>query len=117
MRHKKQGKKLGRKRDPRKALLRSLATNFVLAGGSMKTTISKAKAVKPIIEKYITISKEKNLITKRRLEQYFYQDKAVSKLLEEIGPKYKERKGGYTRIIQLGTRKGDNAEEVILELV
>jgi large subunit ribosomal protein L17 len=116
MRHKKKGKKLGRTRDPRKALLRSLATSFVISG-KITTTKAKAKAVKPIIEKYITISKEKNLTIKRRLQQYFYQEKAIKKLLDEIGPKYKERKGGYTRIIKLDRRNGDDAEMVILELV
>ncbi|HCC23703.1 TPA: 50S ribosomal protein L17 [Candidatus Falkowbacteria bacterium] len=117
MRHNKQGKKLGRTRDPRNALLRSLATNFVLAGGKIKTTEIKAKAVKPIIEKFITVSKVNSLVARRKLLEYFYQEKAVEKLLSEIGPKYKDRNGGYTRIIHIGARRGDNAEEVILELV
>jgi len=116
MRHKKRETKLGRERDPRRALLRSLATSFVISG-KITTTIAKAKAIKPIVEKYITVSKEKNLTTKRKLAKYFYQEKAIRKLLNELGPKYKERKGGYTRIIHLDRRLGDDAEMAILELV
>ncbi|OGF31455.1 50S ribosomal protein L17 [Candidatus Falkowbacteria bacterium RIFOXYD2_FULL_35_9] len=117
MRHQKSGKKLGRTRDPRKALLRSLATSFVLNNGKIKTTKTKAQAVRPIIEKYITASKKNELAVKRNLEKYFYTGKAVKKLLEEIGPKYKDRKGGYTRIIKIGPRSGDQAQMVSLELV
>ena len=116
MRHLKKKGKLGMKTAPRKALLRGLATSLVLAG-RIETTAAKAKVVKPIIEKYITLSKVNSLVTRRRLIQYFYKEKAINKLLTELGPKYQERKGGYTRIIRLANRRGDNAPKVLLELV
>ena len=116
MRHRKKTVKLGRECGPRKALLRGLATNFVLKG-KMKTTLPKAKAIKPIVEKYITVSKNNTLASRRRLIKYFYDEKAINKLLAELGPKYKERPGGYTRIIKLENRKGDNAPMAIIELV
>lgn len=116
MRHLKKTVKLGLSAGPRRALLRGLATNFVLAG-KIKTTLPKAKIIKPIVEKYITMSKKNDLSARRNLLKYFYDEKAVSKLLTEIGPKYAERKGGYTRIIKLMSRKGDNAPMAILELV
>jgi len=116
MRHLKKTGKLGLSAGPRKALMRGLVTNFVLSG-KIKTTLPKAKAVKPIIEKYITKAKKNDIATRRLLLKYIYSEKAVAKLLVEIGPKYIERKGGYTRIIKLMSRKGDNAPMAILELV
>lgn len=116
MRHQKKTAKLSLKTGPRKALLRGLATSFIL-NGKMETTEARAKAVKPIIEKYITVSKVNNLINRRKLSRYFYNEKAINKLLNELGPKYQERKGGYTRIIRLSSRRGDNALKVLLELV
>lgn len=116
MRHQKQGRKLGRQAGPRKALLRSLATSFVLHG-KIKTTEAKAKELKPVVEKYITLSKENTLHHRRQLLSYFYDEKAVKLLLDKIGPQFKDRKGGYTRIIKLNQRQGDNAKMAILELV
>ncbi len=116
MRHRKKGKILGRKIGPRKALLKSLALNFVLKG-KIKTTEAKAKAVKPIIERLITRAKENNLNNYRRINSYLQSREATKKILEEIGPKYKDRPGGYLRIIKVGSRKGDGAKMVILELV
>ncbi|MBL7141647.1 50S ribosomal protein L17 [Patescibacteria group bacterium] len=116
MRHRKKGKILGRKIGPRKALLKSLALNFVLRG-KIKTTEAKAKAVKPIIERLITRAKENNLNNYRRINSYLQSREATKKILEEIGPKYKDRPGGYLRIIKVGPRKGDGAKMVILELV
>ena len=116
MRHRKKGRTLGRKRNPRKALLRGLATNFLLYE-KIKTTESKAKEIKPIVEKLITIGKENTLQNRRRLLQFLYTDNATRKVLEDISPRYKERSGGYTRIVKLGNRKGDGAPMVILELV
>ena len=116
MRHRKTTPKLSLKAGPRKALLRGLATSFVLKG-KIKTTQAKAKVLRPIIEKYITKSKISNLATRRNLMEYFYDEKAVNKLLKEIGPKYKERKGGYTRIIKLLPRKGDSSKMAIIEFV
>lgn len=116
MRHRKKGKILGRKIGPRKALLKSLATNFLLKE-KIKTTEAKAKEVKPIIEKLITRARENNINNYRRINSFLQNREATKKLLEEIAPKYKERPGGYCRIVKLGVRKGDAAKIVILELV
>jgi large subunit ribosomal protein L17 len=116
MRHRKKGKILGRKIGPRRALLKSLAANFVLKG-KIKTTEAKAKTIKPVVEKLITRAKENNLTNYREINSFLQNRIATKKLLEEIGPRYKERPGGYCRIIKLGIRKGDAAEMVILELV
>ena len=116
MRHRITKTKLGRKAGPRKALMRGLATSFVL-NGKMETTLIKAKTLRPVVEKQISRSRNKTLANKRLLMKFFYDEKAVKKLLEEIGPKYKSRPGGYTRIIKLGNRKGDNAPMAIIELV
>ena len=117
MRHQKKGRKLGRSMNTRKALMRSMVTSFILNKGKMKTTISKAKTVKPVIEKYITISKKNDLTSRRRLLEFLYSEKAVNSMLNEIAPKYIDRQGGYTRIIKLGKRTGDDAEMALIELV
>ena len=116
MRHLKKGKTLGLKAAPRKALLRGLATDFVVHG-KIKTTAAKAKVLRSLVEKYITVSKTDTLHTRRQLLKYFYTEEAVNKLLKDLGPKYKTRKGGYTRIIKLAPRNGDQAKMAILELV
>jgi len=116
MRHRKKGKKLGRKIGPRRALLKGLAINFILSG-RIKTTAAKAKAVRPIIEHLISSAKEDNLNIRRQLISFLQNRSAVKKILTEIGPKYKDRIGGYTRIIKMGERKGDAAQMVILELI
>lgn len=115
MRHQKRGKKLGRKRDQRRALYKSLLANFVI-NKKMKTTVAKAKAIKPILEKIITRAGKNDLATRRILLKTF-TEKQVQVLLEDIGPKYKDRKGGYLRITRIGPRKGDGAEMAVLELV
>ncbi len=116
MKHLKKGKILDRKIGPRKALLRNLATNLILYE-KIKTTEAKAKAIKPIIEKLITKGKSGDLHARRELIKYLYLDNAVKKVLEDLSPRYKERKGGYTRIIKLGTRQGDAAKVVQIEFV
>lgn len=116
MRHRKKGKTLDRKRDPRKALMRSLATNLILHE-KIKTTEAKAKAVKPIVEKLITKGKAGDLHARRELLKYLYVENAVKKILEDLSPRYKERKGGYTRIVKLGNRQGDAAKIVQIEFV
>ena len=116
MRHRKKGKILQRKKAPRKALLRNLATSIIIYE-KVKTTKTKAKAVKPIVEKLITTAKKNDLTARRKLLETLYHKKAVNKALEVLGPRYKERKGGYTRIINLGRRQGDNAEIVQIEFV
>ena len=116
MRHQLSGKKLGRNSSQRKALLRSLVTSFVQKE-RIRTTLSKAKATRPIAEKMITLAKTNSLHTRRQALQYIYNKDAVKKLFEDIGPRFTERPGGYTRIIKLGPRAGDGAEMAILELV
>ena len=116
MRHQVSGKKLGRNSSQRKALLRSLVTSFV-EKERVRTTLAKAKATRPIAEKMITLAKTNTLHTRRQALQYIYKKEAVKKLFEDIGPRFMERPGGYTRIVKLGPRAGDGAEMAILELV
>ncbi|MEA3272407.1 MAG: 50S ribosomal protein L17 [Patescibacteria group bacterium] len=116
MRHRKKGKILGRPKAAREALLRNLAESIVLYE-KIKTTEAKAKAVRPLVEKMITTGKINNLTNKRKLAKFFYTENPIKKIIEELGPRYKERKGGYTRIIKIGPRKGDGAEIVQIELV
>jgi len=116
MRHRSKKKILDRKNGPRKALLRNLATSILLYE-HVNTTLAKAKYVRPIVEKLITAGKAKDLAARRKLASYLLSENAVNKVLEEIGPRYLERKGGYTRIIKLGARKGDGAEIAQIQLV
>jgi len=116
MRHNKTGKKFGREAAPRKALMRALATNFMLHG-RMKTTVTKAKAIRPVVEKLITMGRKNDLAARRHLIKYLQTEEAVNKVLSEISPKYMDRKGGYTRITKIGPRPGDGAEEAVIELV
>ncbi len=116
MRHRKSGKILDRNKASREALLRNLAASVVLYE-KVKTTEAKAKAVRPLVERAITSGKTSDLATRRKLMKFFYTEHPVNKILEELGPRYKERPGGYTRIVKLGARKGDGAEIVQIELV
>ncbi|MFZ5365337.1 MAG: 50S ribosomal protein L17 [Patescibacteria group bacterium] len=116
MRHRNVKKVFGRKAGPRKSLMRGLATNFILHG-KIKTTESKAKALRPIVEKHITAARSNSLATRRKLLKYYYDEKAVKSLIDQIGPFYKLRKGGYTRVVKLGVRQGDAAPVAMLELV
>ena len=111
----KKGRKLSRERSQRKALLKSLARSLFFKE-KIKTTEAKAKEVSRFAEKCITRSKKGDLASRRILARYFSKD-LVKKLVEKIGTKYKERKGGYTRIIKLGPRKSDGAKMAIIELV
>lgn len=116
MRHRKKKTTLGREKASRKALLRNLATSIIIYE-KVKTTKAKAKAVRPEVEKLITIAKKNDLTARRKLLEVLYHKKAVNKALEILGPRYKERKGGYTRIINLGQRAGDGAEMAQIEFV
>lgn len=116
MRHRKVGKTLGRKTGPRKALYRNLATSVVLHE-KVRTTEPKAKLIKPIVEKYVTASRDNSLHTRRKLIAFFRDENAVKKLLEDLGPRYKTRPGGYMRITKIGVRSGDSARMVQLEFV
>lgn len=116
MRHRKKGKVLDRKVGPRKALLRGLAVSLILYE-KIKTTKAKAKVIRPIVERLITRGKNSTLASRRYLLKYLYKESAVKKVLEELGPRYKDRKGGYTRILSIGQRQGDGAEVAQIELV
>ena len=116
MRHKNTTKKLDREKAPRKAMLENLATSLVLYE-KIVTTEAKAKTMKPLVEKLITRSKIKSVHNKQQLSQIVPDKKAVQKLLDVLGPRYKESAGGYTRIIKVGPRQGDGAKMVQIELV
>jgi large subunit ribosomal protein L17 len=115
MRKRKKGRKLSRKRDQRKALLKSLARELFLRE-KIKTTEARAKELRSFAERFIERAKEKNLPNVRYLRRFFNKD-VLKKLFEEIGPRYKERKGGYTRILKLEPRKSNGAKMAIIELV
>jgi len=117
MRHQKQRNKLSRDTAHRRALLRNLCRE-VIDHERIKTSEAKAKAVKPKLEKLITLGKRGDLHARRQALSELSQDKfLVHKLFEEIAPRYAERPGGYTRIVKLGPRRSDSTEMVFLELV
>ncbi|MEK7618846.1 MAG: 50S ribosomal protein L17 [Patescibacteria group bacterium] len=116
MRHRKKKVTLDRKAGPRNALLKNLAAQVILYE-KVSTTVGKAKAIRPIVERLITKGKEPTLAHRRALLAVLPTQNAVNKLLEDIGPRYKERPGGYTRIVKLGLRKGDGAAIARIELV
>lgn len=116
MRHRKAGVKLKRNISARRALLRSLVTN-VIEEERITTTIPKAKAAKPLVEKLITLAKEDNLHARRQAAAFLLTKGSVEKLFEKLGPRFNQRDGGYARIVKLGWRKGDGAETAKLELV
>lgn len=116
MRHNNKGKKLGRLKGPREALMRNLATSVILFE-KVQTTKAKAKAVRPLVERMITTGKKGGLTAKRRLAATLRGDNAVQKVMVDIAPRYANRPGGYTRITALGRRQGDAAEMAQIELV
>ncbi len=117
MRHKKQRHKLSRDSAHRRALMRNLSRE-VVEHERIKTSQAKAKAVKPRVEKLITLAKRGDLHARRQVLSELGQDKFLAhKLFEEIAPRYAERPGGYTRIVKLGPRRSDSTEMVFLELV
>lgn len=109
-------RKLGRDTAHRKAMLRNLVTDL-LREGRIQTTEFRAKEARRQAEKMITLGKRGDLHARRQAMAYIYDESVVTKLFEEIAPKYADRQGGYTRILKLGPRRGDNAEVVFLELV
>lgn len=116
MRHGLAGRKLSRSSSHRRALLRNLVTDL-LSYEKIRTTEAKAKEVRGLAEKMITLGKEGNLHTRRQALSVIYDEKVVDKLFSEIAPRYAERAGGYTRIVKIGPRLGDGAPIVQLELV
>ena len=115
MRHRKKKNKLTRSKDQRRALLRSLASSLILKE-KIVTTENKAKKLRPFLEKSISRSRKDTLANRRLLLKNF-SPAVVDKLMKEIGPRYKERSGGYSRIIKTNPRKTDSAKMAIIELV
>ena len=109
-------RKLGRPTDHRKAMLRGMVT-FLLENGKIETTVTRAKEVRAMAEKMITLGKKNTLASKRQVLSYVTKEDVVKKLFDEIAPKYEDRNGGYTRIVKTGPRRGDAAEMRIIELV
>lgn len=109
-------RKLGRTTDHRKAMLRAMVT-YLLENGRIETTVTRAKEVRSMAEKYITIAKTNSLASKRMAFSFITKEEVVKKLYDEIAPKYADRNGGYCRIIKIGPRRGDAAEMAIIELV
>jgi len=116
MRHGMSGKKLGRDSAHRKALYSNLA-GALIEHGRIKTTEAKAKAVKPIAEKMITLGRRGDLAARRQATSFLRSRDVVHKLFAEVAPRFADRPGGYSRIVKLGPRQGDAAEMVYLELV
>jgi len=116
MRHRVAGFKLKRPVDSRNALLRNLATS-VIEEERVITTIVKAKAVRPLVEKMITLAKKDTLHTRRQAAAVLRTPDSVKKLFDKLGTRFGQRAGGYTRITRLGPRKGDGAEQAMIELV
>ena len=116
MRHHRSGKKLGRDSAHRKALYSNLSGSLI-EHGRIKTTLAKAKAVKPIAEKMITLGRRGDLAARRQALAYLRSNDVVHMLFAEVAPRFADRPGGYTRIVKLGPRAGDAAEMVYLEFV
>ena len=116
MRHAKSGRKLGRSMSHRKALMRNLATSL-LTYGRIRTTFIKAKELQMVADHLVTLAKRGDLHARRQAIAMVYDDKVVSRLFSDIAPWYKERQGGYTRILKLEPRPGDNAPMAFIEFV
>jgi len=116
MRHRKAGFKLGRNTSHRRAMLRNLVTSILLED-RVHTTITKAKAARPTVEKMITLGKRGDLHARRQALAYLQTREAVSRLFDTVAPRYGERQGGYLRIVRTTFRKGDGAEQAYIELL
>ncbi len=116
MRHQKQGRRLGMPGDRRRAMLRGLMSAFI-RHERIRTTESRAKEMRPRVERLVTLSKRGDLHARRLALQYLPDPLMIEKLFAEIAPRYQDRPGGYTRILRIGQRKGDSAEIVQIELV
>lgn len=116
MRKFKKGRKLSRKRDQRRALLKSLASALILHG-KITTTEAKAKEVRPFVERTISHAKKSDALQARRLLAKYYTNRIATKLMSDVAPRYKERNGGYTRIVKIPPRRRDAARMAIIELV
>ncbi|MBO5035195.1 MAG: 50S ribosomal protein L17 [Oscillospiraceae bacterium] len=109
-------RKLGKPTDQRMAMLRAMTT-YLLEEGQIKTTVSRAKEVAPLCEKMITLAKKNDLAAYRQALSFLTKEDVAKKLFDQIGPKYADRQGGYTRVVRIGPRRGDAAEMAIIQLV
>ncbi|MGL4283149.1 50S ribosomal protein L17 [Eubacterium aggregans] len=109
-------RKLGRPTDQRKLMLRNLTT-ALLEHGKIETTVIRAKELRRMADKMVTLGKKGDLHARRQALAYITKEEVVVRLFDEIAPKYEERQGGYTRIYKMGPRRGDNAELAVIELV
>ena len=116
MRHRNAHRKLSRNTSHRRALLRNLVTDL-LEHGRLMTTLPKAKEVRPLAEKMITLGKRDSLHARRQVLSYVMREAIAKRVFDTIAPKFADRKGGYSRIIKLGNRKGDGADLAIIELL
>ena len=109
-------RKLGKTSDQRRAMLRAMTT-YLLENGQIKTTYARAKEVAPVAEKMITLAKKNDLAAYRQVLSFVTKEDVAKKLFDQIGPKYADRNGGYTRVLKMGPRSGDAAEMAIIQLV
>lgn len=109
-------RKLGRTSDHRRAMMRAMVT-YLFENGKIETTVTRAKEVRAVADKMITLGKTNTLHSKRQVYSYITKEEVAKKVFDEIAPKYEDRTGGYTRIIKIGPRRGDAAEMAIIELV
>lgn len=122
MRHHNVNRKFGRESGPRRALLRSLARNLIM-NGRIETTEARAKEIRPIVEKLVTQGRDSSVASRRLItarlgaHETDAKNSATKKLVEEISPKFKDRAGGYTRIVKLGNRRGDGSRMAMIEFV
>src|SRR5215469_319461 len=116
MRHKVAGWKLGRTTSHRRSLLRNMATSLIMEE-RIETTVPKAKALRPTVEKMITLGKRGDLAARRQAAAYLMTDEAVKKLFDTIGPRFGDRNGGYTRIVRTAWRQGDATDKAFIELL
>jgi large subunit ribosomal protein L17 len=116
MRHRNAHRKLSRNTSHRRALLRNLVTDL-LEHGRLMTTLPKAKEIRPLAEKMITLGKRDNLHARRQVQSYVMREAIAKRVFDTIAPKFADRNGGYSRIIKLGHRKGDGADLAIIELL
>ena len=116
MRHRNAGFKLGRNTSHRRALLRNLVTSVIIED-RVETTVAKAKAVRPLVEKMITLGKKGDLHSRRQALSFLMTDDSVKRLFDTVAPRYGDRQGGYLRIVRTGFQKGDGAEKAFIELL
>jgi large subunit ribosomal protein L17 len=116
MRHKVAGHKLGRNPAHRRSLLRNLVTSLIVEE-RIETTVPKAKAMRPLVEKMITLGKRGDLHARRQALAYLMTTAAVDKLFDTVGPRFGDRNGGYLRIVRTGWQKGDGADKAFIELL